>query len=100
VRSGHRVGDLAAVDVADIQVDRKSWARDLDSPEWSQDWFSGQNQVWLAVRTVAGRRYVSGPSSLTGEQRAALVSAWRNLCPDATLTERRRSAPRPLTSYD
>jgi hypothetical protein len=78
-RAGRRVGVLAAVDVTEIRVEHKSWPHDSDSPERSQDWFADRNQVWLALRTAAGRRYASGPASLTSEQRAALVAAWRNL---------------------
>jgi hypothetical protein len=99
-RAGRRVGVLSATDVTEVRVDHTSWPHDSDSSEWSQDWFGGQRKVWLSVRTAAGRRYASGPASLTNEQRAALVAAWGNLCPDATLTERRRSDPRPLTHYD
>jgi hypothetical protein len=98
--AGRDVGVLPAADVTEVRVDLQKWPYDSDLSESTRNWFANQTMVWLAVRTAAGRRYVSGPASLTNEQLAALVVAWRELCPDATLTERWRSTPRPLTSYD
>ncbi|BBH68562.1 hypothetical protein ACTI_52470 [Actinoplanes sp. OR16] len=103
-----RVGDgrihlgsaaLAPEEITEVEAVFHSWPIDPDQDEKTRAEYAAEDKIWLTVRTRSGRRYVSGPASLTEDQRTALIGAWRELCPQARFSERRKAAPPPLTSY-
>ncbi|GAA1026118.1 hypothetical protein GCM10009557_02650 [Virgisporangium ochraceum] len=86
------VEELPLDEVAEVRV--SSQLRPYD-PEYKES----TTYTWLSVRTVSGARYVSGPAVQTQEQREAMMEAWREHCPRATVAYHRR-APYPAGTGD
>jgi hypothetical protein len=78
------VGELPLDEVAEVLVSSQLQPYDPDTNE-------STTYTWLSVRTVSGARYVSGPAAQTREQREAMIEAWRERCPRATVTYRRKA---------
>ncbi|MFI5916198.1 hypothetical protein [Dactylosporangium sp. NPDC051541] len=77
------VAEVPLDEVAEVRVSSQLQPYDPDTKQ-------STTYTWLGLRTVSGARYVSGPAVQTPEQRKAMIEAWRERCPRATVTYRRR----------